>query len=238
MTTERHNIRKPLPPRLPAGRCRPHLGLAVPGISHAAKLGSYRRRPALRRRPSCASAPTTRHRDLKHLEMGQGTYTGLATIVAEEPTPAWAQVKVEGAPADAKRYNNLFFGAAQGTGGSTAMANSWGQMRQTAPLPGRCWSRRGGAGTPAAEITVAEGVRYAASGRKATFGELARGGFPRGRAGPGRPQGPEGFRLIGKRAPQRTAPPRPTARRSSPRICTCPACWWRWSPIRRALAAR
>jgi aerobic-type carbon monoxide dehydrogenase small subunit (CoxS/CutS family) len=67
----------------------------------------------------------------KHLEMGQGTYTGLATIVAEELDAAWVQVKVEGAPADAKRYNNLAFGPMQGTGGSTAMANSWDQLRQT-----------------------------------------------------------------------------------------------------------
>src|SRR5690606_25522224 len=40
----------------------------------------------------------------KHLEMGQGTYTGLATLVAEELDAAWAQVAVEGAPADNKRY--------------------------------------------------------------------------------------------------------------------------------------
>ena len=66
----------------------------------------------------------------KHLEMGQGSYTGLATIVAEELDAAWTQVRVEGAPADAKRYNNLFWGPAQGTGGSTAIANSWEQLRK------------------------------------------------------------------------------------------------------------
>jgi len=60
----------------------------------------------------------------KHVEMGQGTYTGLATIVAEELDAAWSQVRVEGAPADASRYNNLFWGPTQGTGGSTAIANS------------------------------------------------------------------------------------------------------------------
>ena len=65
----------------------------------------------------------------KHLEMGQGTYTGLATILAEELDADWKTVRVEGAPADAKRYNNLFWGPAQGTGGSSAMANSWEQMR-------------------------------------------------------------------------------------------------------------
>src|SRR3569623_3672447 len=66
----------------------------------------------------------------KHLEMGQGTYTGLATILADELDADWNTVRVEGAPADAKRYNNLFWGPAQGTGGSTAKANSWEQMRR------------------------------------------------------------------------------------------------------------
>src|SRR5919199_1571426 len=64
----------------------------------------------------------------KHLEMGQGSYTGLATIVAEELDADWSQVRVESAPADAKLYNNLAFGPVQGTGGSTAIANSWDQL--------------------------------------------------------------------------------------------------------------
>ena len=66
----------------------------------------------------------------KHVEMGQGVYTGLATIVAEELDADWAQVRVESAPADAKRYANLAFGTMQGTGGSSAMANSWMQLRK------------------------------------------------------------------------------------------------------------
>ena len=40
----------------------------------------------------------------KHLEMGQGTYTGLATILAEELDADWQTVRIEGAPADAQRY--------------------------------------------------------------------------------------------------------------------------------------
>src|SRR6266849_1939140 len=67
---------------------------------------------------------------VKHLEMGQGTYTGLPTLVAEELDADWSQIRVEGAPADAKRYNNLFWGTMQGTGGSTALANSFEQMRK------------------------------------------------------------------------------------------------------------
>ena len=74
----------------------------------------------------------------KHIEMGQGTYTGLATIVAEELDAAWSQVRVEGAPADASRYNNLFWGPTQGTGGSTAIANSWEQLRKAGASARRC----------------------------------------------------------------------------------------------------
>ena len=65
----------------------------------------------------------------KHIEFGQGTYTGLATILAEELDADWSTVRVESAPADVTRYANLAFGV-QGTGGSTAMANSWEQMRR------------------------------------------------------------------------------------------------------------
>src|SRR2546428_626147 len=66
----------------------------------------------------------------KHIEFGQGSYTGLATILAEELDADWSQIRVEAAPADAERYNNLKWGPMQGTGGSSAMANSWEQHRQ------------------------------------------------------------------------------------------------------------
>ncbi len=66
----------------------------------------------------------------KHMEMGQGVYTGLATLVAEELDAAWEQIQIETAPADSSRYNNLLWGTAQGTGGSTAIANAFTQMRQ------------------------------------------------------------------------------------------------------------
>ena len=67
---------------------------------------------------------------IKHLEKGQGTYTGLATLVADEMDASWDQVTCETAPADASRYNNLFFGPFQGTGGSTGLSNSFMQVAQ------------------------------------------------------------------------------------------------------------
>src|SRR5688572_11033874 len=107
----------------------------------------------------------------KHLEMGQGVHTGLATLVAEEIDADWSQVRVEGAPADAKVYNNLSWGPAQGTGGSSSVANSWEQMRR-AGAAARAMLVAAAADTwklPADEIAVSQGVVTHKSGRKATF---------------------------------------------------------------------
>ena len=110
----------------------------------------------------------------KHIEFGQGTYTGLATVLAEELDADWATVRVVSAPADVTRYANLAFGA-QGTGGSTAMANSWEQMRRAGATARAMLVAAAAAAweVPAAEIEVREGVvGHPASGRQARFGEL------------------------------------------------------------------
>ena len=67
----------------------------------------------------------------KHLDKGQGTASGLATLVADELDAAWDQVRVEFAPSDPQVYANSLFGV-QGTGGSTAIANSFMQYRAAA----------------------------------------------------------------------------------------------------------
>lgn len=112
----------------------------------------------------------------KHLEMGQGAYTGIATIVAEELDADWASIRVESAPADASRYGNAVLGNLQGTGGSSAMANSWTQLRE-AGAKARAMLVAAAAQewrVPATELTVEAGVvSHAGGGRKATFGSLA-----------------------------------------------------------------
>ena len=111
----------------------------------------------------------------KHLEMGQGVFTGLPTLVAEELDAAWPQMRAVGAPANAALYNNLAFGPVQGTGGSTAMANSYEQYRQ-AGAAARAMLVAAAAEqwkVPAASIAVKAGVVSHASGKKASFGELA-----------------------------------------------------------------
>lgn len=112
---------------------------------------------------------------VKHLEMGQGTFTGLPTLVAEELDASWSQVRVVGAPADAKLYANLFWGDAQGTGGSTALANSFMQYRQAgAAMRAMLVGAAAAQWKVAPETIVAKnGTLSHASGRKATFGQLA-----------------------------------------------------------------
>jgi isoquinoline 1-oxidoreductase beta subunit len=149
----------------------------------------------------------------KHLEMGQGTYTGLATLVAEELDAAWPQIKVEGAPADAKRYNNLLWGPMQGTGGSTAMANSYEQMRRAGATARFMLVAAAAAewGVPAKEITVKNGiVSHAASNRKASFGELSAKAALQEAPQPEdiKLKNPKDFVYIGKQSPRQDSKPK------------------------------
>jgi isoquinoline 1-oxidoreductase beta subunit len=112
----------------------------------------------------------------KNLEMGQGVYTGFATLVAEELDADWSQVKVEGAPADMKRYSNQILGGLQGTGGSTSIASSYEQMRQAGASAKAMLMTAAAArwSVPPDSLTVRRGVvSHSLSGRSATFGELA-----------------------------------------------------------------
>ncbi|MDB4975686.1 MAG: iorB, partial [Myxococcaceae bacterium] len=112
---------------------------------------------------------------VKHHEMGQGTATGIATLVAEELDASWANVRVEYAPSNPKLYNNTAWGPVQGTGGSSAMKAGWEQMRK-AGAGARALLVAAAAsswGVPAKDICVSEGVVTHASGKRATFGQLA-----------------------------------------------------------------
>lgn len=109
----------------------------------------------------------------KHIEFGQGNHAGLSAIVAEELDADWSRVTVEQAPANAKLYANLGMGV-QGTGGSSAISNSWTQLR-TAGAGARAMFVQAASGkwnVPAAEITVKDGVVSHKSGKSAGFGDL------------------------------------------------------------------
>ncbi|WHZ34213.1 xanthine dehydrogenase family protein molybdopterin-binding subunit [Sagittula sp. MA-2] len=111
---------------------------------------------------------------IKHIEFGQGPNTGLATLVAEELDADWSQMRAESAPANTELYKNLAFGM-QGTGGSTAMANSYMQMRK-AGAAARAMLVAAAAeewGVPASEITVENGIVSHPDGQSSGFGALA-----------------------------------------------------------------
>ena len=112
---------------------------------------------------------------IKHIEFGQGPFTGLATLVAEELDADWSKVRAEHAPSNPELYKNLAFGV-QGTGGSSAIANSYEQMRKAGATAramlvtaaAQAWR------VPAGEITVERGVlRHARTGRRGRFGQFA-----------------------------------------------------------------
>ncbi|ORE97653.1 xanthine dehydrogenase family protein molybdopterin-binding subunit [Aurantimonas sp. 22II-16-19i] len=136
----------------------------------------------------------------KHLEMGQGPYTGLTTIVAEELDADWSQMRAAAAPADDDVYKNLAFGL-QGTGGSTSIANSYEQLRK-AGATARAMLVAAAAqewGVTASEITVAAGrIRHEGSGKEAGFGEFADKAAAMDPPGDVKLKDPKDFVLIGK----------------------------------------
>lgn len=111
---------------------------------------------------------------IKHIEFGQGPFTGLATLVAEEMDADWGQMRAESAPANDELYKNLAFGM-QGTGGSTAMANSYMQMRKAGAAARAMLvaAAAGEWGVPESEITISKGQISHGSGKSSGFGALA-----------------------------------------------------------------
>ncbi|WP_105131848.1 xanthine dehydrogenase family protein molybdopterin-binding subunit [Burkholderia sp. BE12] len=141
----------------------------------------------------------------KHVEMGQGAYTGIATIVAEELDADWSSVRVESAPADAKRYANLAFGTMQGTGGSSAMSNSWQQLREAGGKARAMLVQAAAARwkVPAAELTTANGVvTHTKSGKTAAYGTLVADASKLPVPDKVTLKQPADFKLIGHRIPR------------------------------------
>jgi isoquinoline 1-oxidoreductase subunit beta len=110
----------------------------------------------------------------KHQDSGQANHAGLAALVAEELDADWSKVSVENAVANAKLYANTLFGV-QGTGGSTAIANSWIQYRQAGAAARSMLvtaaATRWGV-SPDSLTTKDSVVTHAASGRTALYSDL------------------------------------------------------------------
>ena len=112
---------------------------------------------------------------MPQVEMGQGIYTGVAMILAEELDADFSSVVLEHAPANQKLYANPAFGI-QATGGSTSVRAFWKPLRE-AGASARAMLVQAAAQQwqvdPASCTTSNGEVTHRESGRKLSYGALA-----------------------------------------------------------------
>jgi isoquinoline 1-oxidoreductase beta subunit len=113
---------------------------------------------------------------MPYVEMGQGTYTSIPMLIAEELEVDLSQVRPEHAPPNAKLYGNPLLGGEQATGNSNAVRAAWQPLRQAGATAramlvaaaARRWNV-----DPASCRTQNGEVLHAPTGRRARYGELA-----------------------------------------------------------------
>jgi isoquinoline 1-oxidoreductase beta subunit len=137
---------------------------------------------------------------MPQVEMGQGIYTSISMILAEELDADWSHVKVEHAPPDEKHYANPMLGI-QATGNSNSVRAFWKPLRQ-AGAGVRAVLVQAAAGqmaVPAAELRTQDSqVIHDKSGRKAAYAALIdRAAKLTAPADPPL-KDPKDFRLVGK----------------------------------------
>lgn len=109
------------------------------------------------------------------IEMGQGTYTSLPMLVAEELDVDMSNVSYEISPANAKLYGNPLVGGAQMTGGSTSIRAFYLPMRKAGAAARQMLITAASQklNVDAHELTTEPGhVVHAASNRRIAYGEL------------------------------------------------------------------
>ncbi|QJD91404.1 xanthine dehydrogenase family protein molybdopterin-binding subunit [Duganella dendranthematis] len=106
-------------------------------------------------------------------EMGQGVYTSMPMLIAEELGVDIRKIKVEIAPV-APVYTNALLGA-QITGGSTSVRDGWDKLRIAGAQVRTMLVNAAAArwNVDAAQLRAADGKVTGPGGRSATYGELA-----------------------------------------------------------------
>jgi len=112
---------------------------------------------------------------MPYVEMGQGTYTSIPMLIAEELEVNLQQVRLEHAPPNEKLYANPMLGV-QATGNSNAMRGAWKPLREAGATArtmlvtaaAKRWA------VDAQSCRAQDGaVIHAPTGRRLTHGELA-----------------------------------------------------------------
>lgn len=140
-------------------------------------------------------------------DMGQNSYHGLATLVAEELDVALDNVRVEGRAGNPKWYGNLAMGGAfQLTGGSSSMPSSWERYRKAGAAARELLKQAAAQQWKIAvgELSTANGeVIHAGSDRRAPYGGLIAAAAPLPVPGDVALKDAKAWTLIGKDATSR-----------------------------------
>src|SRR5215831_9240285 len=111
---------------------------------------------------------------MPQVEMGQGTYTSISMILAEELDADWNRVRPEHAPPDEKHYANPDL-SIQATGNSNSVRAWWKPLRQAGANTRACFveaAARTWGVTPEECRTENSTVIHDRTGRKASYGSL------------------------------------------------------------------
>jgi isoquinoline 1-oxidoreductase subunit beta len=146
---------------------------------------------------------------MPYVEMGQGTYTAIPMLIAEELEVDLKQVRLEHAPPNEKLYGNPLLGGVQATGGSTAIRAAWKPLRQAGATArtmlvsaaAKRWNV-----DPASCRAQSGEVLHAPTGRSIKYGELAAEAADMPVPESVALKRPEDFRLIGTPAKRLDAP--------------------------------
>src|SRR6266404_3850996 len=146
---------------------------------------------------------------MPYVEMGQGTYTSIPMLIAEELEVDLQQVQLEHAPPNEKLYGNPLLAGVQATGNSNAVRASWQPLRQAGAVArtmlvsaaAKRWNV-----DPASCRAQGGEVLHAPTGRSARYGELAADAARMPVPDDVALKRPEDFKLIGTPAKRLDAP--------------------------------
>src|SRR5467141_799106 len=135
---------------------------------------------------------------VNHSEMGQGVYTSLPMLLAEELDADWSKVGFESAPVDPK-YNHPAFGM-QVTGGSSSVWSGLEQFRQAGAAArailvaaaAQRWN------TDPSSCRTESGAVFDSSNRKLSYGQLVADAAKLSPPEHVQLKDPKNFKLIGK----------------------------------------
>jgi isoquinoline 1-oxidoreductase subunit beta len=113
---------------------------------------------------------------MPYVEMGQGTYTSIPMLIAEELEVDLNQVHLEHAPPNEKLYGNPLLGGIQATGNSNAVRASWQPLRQAGATARTMLvsaaAKRWNVDLASCRAQSGE-VLHTSTGRRIKYGELA-----------------------------------------------------------------